>query len=259
MTDALKDEARAVWSAGNYDAVAKGIAEVGRVVVEAVRISPGERVLDVATGTGNAAIPAAVAGAKVVGVDLTPAMFDAGRLHAADADVEIDWVEGDAEALPFEDGSFDVALSTFGLMFAPRQALTAREMARVVRDGGRIGLATWLPDGTVGGLFAVIDRHIPRDGAPSPMLWGVEDHVRACFAATGVELTFERRSLQLNPDIDVDEAVSFYLASFGPLVRARQRLQPQGTWEAAAADLVPAIEEMMRTTPTYLLVTGTKA
>lgn len=253
-----KLEARAVWSSGNYDAVAKGILEVGRAVVEAVAVRRGERVVDVACGTGNAAIPAALAGGRVIGVDLVSAMFAAAERRAADAGVEIDWVEGDAEALPFENGSFDVALSTFGLMFAPRQRVAATEMARVVREGGRIGLASWTPEGTVGGLFGVLERHLPATD-PSPMLWGREGHVREYFAGSGFDLHFERRALRLNPDIDVEEAAGFYLGSFGPLVRARQRLEPEGRWEAAAAELVPAIESMMRTPPEYLLVTGNKA
>lgn len=253
-----KLEARAVWSSGNYDAVAKGILEVGRAVVEAVAVRRGERVVDVACGTGNAAIPAALAGGRVIGVDLVSAMFAAAERRAADAGVEIDWVEGDAEALPFENGSFDVALSTFGLMFAPRQGVAATEMARVVREGGRIGLASWTPEGTVGGLFGVLERHLPATD-PSPMLWGREGHVREYFAGSGFDLHFERRALRLNPDIDVEEAAGFYLGSFGPLVRARQRLEPEGRWEAAAAELVPAIESMMRTPPEYLLVTGNKA
>ena len=264
MTDGLqvdpKDEARAIWSSGNYDAVSNGILEVGRTVVDACRIDAGDRVLDIAAGTGNAAIPAARAGARVVALDLTPEMFEAGLVRASEAGVEIDWIEGDAEALPFSDASFDVALSTFGVMFAPRHAVAAAEMARVVGPGGRIGLASWKADGTVGRLFNVIDRHLaPDDAEASPMLWGVEDHVRECFAGTGVELTFASRALEGNPDIDATQAAGFYLASFGPLVRARQRLEPLGRWGAAAADIVPAIQAMMRTPPTYLLITGTKA
>ena len=252
-----REEARAVWSSGDYDAVARGILEVGRAVVEAVAIRPGERVLDVACGTGNAAIPAALAGGRAIGLDLTPEMFPAAERRAADAGVDVDWVEGDAEALPFGDGSFDVALSTFGLMFAPRHRLAATEMARVVRDGGRIGLASWTPGGTVGHLFGVLEVHLPATD-PSPLLWGGQDHVRDCFAGTGLDLHFQRRALARNPEIDVEEAAGFYLASFGPLVRARQRLEPEGRWDAAAADLVPAIESMMRTPPEYLLVTGKK-
>lgn len=246
-----------MWSSGNYDAVAKGILEVGRAVVEAVAIRNGERVLDVACGTGNAAIPAALAGGRVTGLDLTPEMFAAAERRAADAGVRIDWVEGDAEALPFEDGSFDVALSTFGLMFAPRHRVAATEMARAVRANGRIGLASWTPEGSVGGLFGVLERHLPATD-PSPMLWGREGQVREYFAGTGLTLHFERRALGLNPDIDVEQAAGFYLGSFGPVVRARQRLEPEGRWEAAAAELAPAIESMMRTPPEYLLVTGTK-
>ena len=258
-SERLRQEARAVWSAGNYDAVSRGILEVGRALVDAVAIRQDERVLDIATGTGNAAIPAALAGGRVVGLDLTSSMFDAASRRASEAGVEIEWIEGDAEALPFAAGAFEVALSTFGIMFAPRHAVAASEMARVVRDRGRIGLANWTPEGTVGALFAVIERHIPPEGDASPMLWGVEEHVRECFAGAGIELAFERRSLRLNPDIDVKEAAAFYLASFGPLVRARERLEPQGRWEAAVAELVPAIERIMVTPPEYLLVTGLKA
>jgi SAM-dependent methyltransferase len=258
-TERLKQEARAVWSSGNYDAVSKGILEVGRALVDAVAIGQDERVLDIATGTGNAAIPAALAGGRVVGLDLTSSMFVTASQRATEAGVDIEWIEGDAEALPFAAGAFDVALSTFGVMFAPRHAVAATEMARVVRDGGRIGLANWTPEGTVGGLFGVIERHLPPEMDASPMLWGVEEHVRECFAGADIELAFERRSLRLNPDIDVEEAAAFYLASFGPLARARERLEPQGRWEAAAAELVPAIERMMVTPPEYLLVTGMKA
>jgi SAM-dependent methyltransferase len=258
-TERLKQEARAVWSAGNYDAVSRGIVEVGRALVDAVGVRIGERVLDIATGTGNAAISAALAGGRVVGLDLTSSMFDAASQRASEAGVEIEWVEGDAEALPFAAGAFDVALSTFGIMFAPRHAVAAAEMVRVVRDGGRIGLANWTPEGTVGGLFGVIARHLRREGDDSPMLWGVEQHVRDCFAGADIELAFERRSLRLNPAIDVEQAAAFYLAAFGPLVRARERLEPEARWEAAAAELVPAIERMMVTPPEYLLVTGIKA
>src|SRR5690606_26015107 len=130
-------------------------------------------------GTGNAAIRAAEAGGVVTALDLTPEMFEAGRRRAAEAGVEISWVEGDAEALPFDDASFDVVLSTFGVMFAPRHAVAARELVRVLRPGGRIGLATWVPDGTVGDMFRTVAAEMPAPPpiAEPPLAWGDPAHV----------------------------------------------------------------------------------
>src|SRR4051794_5855430 len=130
--DQFKQRARSTWAAGDFDEISKLILEVGRNVVAHADIQPGTTVLDVACGTGNATIPAAVAGGRCTGLDLTPELFDAARAHAAEADVEIEWVEGDAEALPFEDAAFERVLSTFGVMFAPRHELAAAELARVL-------------------------------------------------------------------------------------------------------------------------------
>ena len=256
----LKEQARATWSAGNYDAVAEGIWEVGGVIVNRVGIRPGEEVLDVACGTGNATIPAALAGGTVTGLDLTPELFEAARRRAAEAVAEVRWIEGDAEALPFEGESFDVVISTFGVMFAPRHQVAAAEMARVLRPGGRIGLAAWTPEGSVGRLFRTVSAHLPRppEIASPPIGWGVEAHVEELFDGQGVELSFDRRRLALDPDIDHAEAVEFYLASFGPLLRARALLEPQGRWQAAEAEIRPAIENMLADPPQYLVITGTK-
>lgn len=256
----LKDQARATWAAGDYDAVAEGIWEAGGVIVQRVDIADGETVLDVACGTGNATIRAAQAGGRVTGLDLTPQMFEAGRRRAAEAGVEVDWVEGDAESLPFADGSFDVVLSTFGVMFAPRHDVAAREIARVLRPGGRIGLANWTPEGSVGRLFATVARHLPPapDVAAPPVRWGVEDHVRRIFDGTGIGLGFTRELIALDPDIDIGEATEFYLASFGPLVKAREMLEPQGRWQPLAGELGTAIENLLRDPAEYLVVTGTK-
>ncbi len=256
----LKEQARATWSAGDYDAVAEGIWEVGGVIVDRVRIHPGEQVLDVACGTGNATIRAALAGGAVTGLDLTPELFEAARRRAAEAKAEVRWVEGDAEALPFDGGSFDVVISTFGVMFAPRHAVAAAELARVLRPGGRIGLAAWTPEGTVGRMFETVAGHFPPppEIASPPLLWGVEAHVRELFAATGIGLSFDRKRLALDPDIDHAEAIEFYLESFGPLVSARALLEPQGRWDALAAEVGPAIETMLADPPEYLIATGTK-
>jgi SAM-dependent methyltransferase len=170
------------------------------------------------------------------------------------------WIEGDAEALPFEAESFDVVISTFGVMFAPRHGVAAAEMVRVLRPGGRIGLATWTPEGSVGRLFRAVGAHLPPppEIASPPIGWGVEAHVEELFDGQSIEVSFERRRLALNPDIDHAKAVPFYLASFGPLVRARAVLEPQGRWQAAEAQIRPAIENMLADPPEYLVTTGTK-
>lgn len=255
----LKTRARETWSAGDYDAVAEGIWAVGERVVGGVGVTDGGRVLDVAAGTGNAAIRAAQAGGAVTALDLTPELFEAGRRRATEAGVEVDWVEGDAEDLPFADDSFDVVLSTFGVMFAPRHAVAAGEIARVLRPGGRVGLATWTPDGTVADMFRTVAAELPPSPAvaQSPLLWGDPDHVRGLFART-LTLEFSVDRLPIDPEVDPAEVVDFYVSSFGPLVMARRALEPQGRWEPLMARLRPIIERIVREPATYLLTTGTK-
>ena len=158
----IKQGARATWAAGDFAAVARlTLWEVGPRIVAAAAVGPDDRVLDVACGTGNAAIPAAATGADVVGVDLTPELFDAGREEATEAGVSLEWVQGDAEELPFEDESFDVVLSTFGCMFAPRHAVAAAEIARVLRPGGRVGITAWTPEGGMGSFFRTVGAYMP--------------------------------------------------------------------------------------------------
>src|SRR6185503_10601427 len=147
----------ATWAAGDFAEVARrGLWGVGQRIVQRVGIGRNERVLDVACGTGNAAIRAAQAGGRVVGLDLTPELFETGRRLAAGASVSVEWVEGDAEAIPYPDNSFDVVLSTFGCMFAPRHQVAAAELARVLRPGGRLCVTTWTPEGTMGQLFKTL-------------------------------------------------------------------------------------------------------
>lgn len=257
--DEIKAEARRTWAAGNYDAVAEGIWSIGERVVRAVDVRPGQHVLDVAAGTGNAAIRAASAGGRVTALDLTPEMFDAGRRRAAEVGVEVTWVEGDAEALPFDDVSFDVVLSTFGVMFAPRHAIAAQEISRVLRPGGRIGLATWAPDGTVGNLFRTVAAELPPPAnAEPPLGWGDPAHVEDIFSGTGIGLRLERESLPIDPHVEADDAAAFYIESFGPLVAARQALTEQGRWEAFVPTLHAALELMLTRPAEYVLITGTK-
>jgi SAM-dependent methyltransferase len=257
----LKSRARATWSSGDYDAVAEGIWPVGERVVAKVGVKAGDRVLDVAAGTGNAAIRAAIAGGVVTALDLTPELFAAGRRRASEAGVEVDWVEGDAEDLPFEDGSFDVVLSTFGVMFAPRHTVAAHELARVLRPGGRIGLATWTPDGTVADMFRTVGSELPPPPpiAEPPLMWGDPDHVRELFDGTGIALDFTIDRLPIDPDVDAGEAVEFYVDSFGPMITARRLLEPEGRWESLLTRLRPVLERLIREPATYLLASGTKA
>lgn len=179
-----KAEERAMWALGDYHAFAKAtVWELGPTLVEACAISPGQRVLDVAAGTGNVAIRAAEAGAVVVASDLTPENFAAGRREARTRGVELEWVEADAEALPFADGEFDVVTSSLGAIFAPGQRTVADELLRVCRPGGTIGMINFTPDGLAAEFFGLLARYAPdaAAGTPSPLLWGNEEHVRNLF------------------------------------------------------------------------------
>src|SRR5688572_10610473 len=181
-----KQRARSMWAAGDYPSMAEMIPELGTHTVERAAVTDGEKVLDVACGTGAAAIPAAKRGGRVTALDLTPELLEAGRRRAGEAGVEIDWVEGDAEELPFEDESFDVVLSTIGVMFAPRHEVAAHELARMLKPGGRIAVASWTPDGGIGEFFKVTSSHMPPppEGFVPPVLWGTEDHVNELFEGT---------------------------------------------------------------------------
>jgi SAM-dependent methyltransferase len=223
--DEFKTRQRAIWEAGDYAALSEHIADVGERVVARAGIDPEMSVLDVACGAGNATIPAARAGARVTGLDLVPKLLEEGRAKAQAAGLEIEWVEGDAEELPFEDDSFDRVLSTFGHMFAPRHRRVAAEMVRVCREGGGIVTATWTPEGVAGAVFAASASYMPPlpDYASPPILWGSEDHVREMFgpAATGVE--FERQENWIQAD-SVEGWAEVFMDRFGPMVTARAML-----------------------------------
>jgi SAM-dependent methyltransferase len=211
---------KTMWGSGNFAAIADRISEVGEAVVDRGGVEPGMDVLDVACGTGNATIPAAQTGARVTGLDFAPALLEIARERAADQMVEIDFVEGDAQELPFEDASFDRVLSTFGHMFAPDHARAAAEMRRVLRPEGAIAIATWVPDGSIGRMFRVTSELVPPPpGAQPPLLWGTEDHVRELLG----DGEFERREIVWTDD-SVESYAQFMLESFGPLLNAREVL-----------------------------------
>ena len=223
--DEFKTRQRSVWEAGEYSGLAEHIREVGELVVARAGIERGITVLDVACGTGNAARPAGRAGARVTALDLTAKLLAAGRAKATAEGLDIDWREGDAEHLPFEDGSFDRVLSTFGHMFAPRHQRTADEMARVCRRGGAIVTATWTPEGTVGDIFKVSASYMPPppDYASPPTLWGREEYVRERFATVATGFEFERHVNWIEWE-SIEGWADFFMARFGPMVTARAML-----------------------------------
>jgi len=211
---------KTMWGSGNYAAVAERITKTGELVVERAGVEPGMDVLDVACGTGNATIPAAKAGARVTGLDFSPVMLEIARERSADAMVEIDFVEGDAQELPFEDASFDRVLSTFGHMFAPDHQRTAAEMRRVLRPGGVIAVACWAPEGSIGRMFRTLAELVPPPpGATPPILWGTEGHVRELLG----DAEFERHEIEWT-DESPESYARFMLDSFGPLLNAREVL-----------------------------------
>src|SRR3954451_23652335 len=223
----MKQQARATWAAGDFDAVVPFIWEAGGAAAEGAECGPGDRVLDIAAGSGNAAIQAALRGADVVASDLTPELFEPGRRRAADNGVELEWVEADAEALPFEDASFDCALSTFGIMFAPRQSVAAAELARVVKPGGRIALFAWRPAGFIGEMFATVASFLqapPPLEAP-PVRWGTPDGAHALLDSA-FDIVCDDRTLLQRFDGSVDQMTEYFMDKFGPMVMARRALEP---------------------------------
>ena len=234
MTDiaAMKQQARATWAAGDFDAVVPFIWDAGTAAADASQCGPGDRVLDIAAGSGNAAIQAAMRGAEVVASDLTPELFEPGRRRAAENGVELEWVEADAEDLPFETASFDAAISTFGIMFAPRQSVAAAELARVVKPGGRIALCSWKPVGFVGEMFGTIASFLnpPPPSEGPPVRWGTEEGAHALLD-DAFEIDCEERTLLQRFDGTVDEMTDYFMDRFGPMVMARRALEPAGRWE----------------------------
>lgn len=224
---ALKAAHRAMWAMGNYDRFARAtVWELGPILVEACGIGPGLHVLDVAAGTGNVAIRAALAGASVVASDLTPEHFDAGRRAAASLGIDLEWIEGDAESLPFDDGEFDVVTSCLGAMFAPNHQAVADELLRVCRPGGTIGMINFTPEGTGGEFFALLAPYAPPPppGAGPPVLWGREDHVRTLFGDRVTRLTMTRRSY-VERASSPEDYCHLFMETFGPLIAIRRHLE----------------------------------
>jgi len=224
---ALKAKHRAMWALGDYPAVAADlISELGTTLVAACAVRNGERVLDIAAGSGNAAIPAALTGASVVACDLTPELFEAGRAQAAQRGADLEWVQGDAEALPFTDGEFDTVLSCVGIMFAPHHQASADELLRVCRPGGTIGLLSWTPEGFVGQMFSAMKPYAPppAPGAQAPLLWGSEDHVRTLLGDQVTDLTARRGTVTVDRFRSAEEWRDYWKANYGPTIAVYRSL-----------------------------------
>jgi SAM-dependent methyltransferase len=267
LTDHKQVERR-TWATGDYDAMMRteGLYAVGARLVEAVGVRPGETVLDVACGTGNAAIPAAQAGGQVTGVDLTPELLEVAGQRAEQAGVEVALREGDAEQLPFDAERFDVVVSSFGSMFAPRHEVVADELVRVLAPGGRLGIVSWTPDGAMGEFFRTAAPHLPPppDFVDPPLSWGQERYVEELFEGTGLRLRCAREHWTITHD-SVEAAVECYTTLFGPLTSGRQLAEDEGRWPAFEADLAALFQRLDTTggeeltfPAEYLVVLGTK-
>jgi SAM-dependent methyltransferase len=265
LTEA-QQQARALWSSGDFPSAARQIAVVGETTVERASIGPDDVVLDVACGAGNATVPAGKIAARTVGLDITPELIEAGKKIAGEAGVDIEWVEGDAQDMPFDDESFDVVLSVFGCMFAPDHRKAAAELVRVLKPGGRMVVAAWRPEGNVGRMFATVASHLPPppEGFQPPPLWGSEDHVREIFAGTGMEPEFEPTTVDFTAD-SADEFFTEFERDLPPIVMARKRLDPEGKWEALRSDLQQLYNESneaddgsFRAAQEYVLIKGRK-
>jgi SAM-dependent methyltransferase len=217
---AVKARQQQTWASGDYSLVAARIVFQAEHLCETADLQAGWRVLDVATGSGNAALAAARRGCTVVGVDYVPALLERGRVRAAAERLEIEFVEGDAEALPFPDAAFDAVVSVFGAMFTPDHRKTAGELARVCRPGGRIALACWTPDGFIGETFRVLSKYLPpAPGLQPPVRWGDEAYLDSLFGPAAASITSYRRTAVFRYR-SVEENLDFFRTYYGPTLRA---------------------------------------
>ena len=263
---ALKAKHRAMWALGDYPAVAAEIIpELGEALATACDLGPGDRVLDVGAGSGNAAIPAALTGAEVIASDLTPELFDAGRRVAEDRGATLTWEQADAEALPYKDGEFDCVMSSVGVMFAPHHQESADEMVRVTRSGGTIANIAWTPAGFIGQLFATMKPFAPPPppGAQPPPLWGDEDHVRALFGDRVTDVRADKGVATVEDFAGPSDFREYFKKNYGPTIAVYTFI---GDDAAQVAALDAALDELAaRFTDDngvmrweYLLFTATK-
>ena len=250
---AIKQRQQATWGAGDYAVVGTTLQIVGERLCEAIDIRAGERVLDVAAGNGNATLAAARQFAQVTSTDYVGALLERGKERAAAERLPVTFQQADAEALPFADGSFDAALSTFGVMFTPNQEKAAAELARVVRKGGRIGLANWTPDGFIGQLFKTIGAHVPPPaGVKSPALWGTEARLSELFAGHQIKVTRQIFNFRYR---SIEHFLEVFKTYYGPTNRAFAALDAPKQ-AALQADIVALLQRLNRGGKDTLIVPG---
>jgi SAM-dependent methyltransferase len=265
---ALKDKHRAMWALGDYPALAADIIPgLGQILADACEVRDGDRVLDVAAGSGNAAIPATRAGARVVASDLTPELLSAGQRQAQQQGLQLEWRQADAEALPFADGEFDIVMSCLGVMFAPHHQAAADELVRVCRPGGTIGLLSWTPEGFIGQMFAAMKPYAPPPppGAQPPPLWGSEQHVRALLADRVTGISAQRGTVRVELFARAADFRDYFKARYGPTIAVYQSIADDPSRTKA---LDQALAELARQNDhgtgtiimdwEYLLLTGRK-
>jgi ubiquinone/menaquinone biosynthesis C-methylase UbiE len=242
---AIKQRQQQTWATGDYSTVAARIVLIAERLSDTADLHAGWDVLDVATGSGNAALAAARHGSRVVGVDYVPSLLERGRTRAAAEGLDIEFVEGDAEALPFADASFDAAISVLGVMFTPDQQRAADELLRVTRPGGTIALASWTPEGFIGEMFRAIGAHVPPPaGLDSPMLWGTEARLGELFGSRIESLDVRERTFTFRFP-SAHAFVDFFRAWYGPTAKAFAALDDEGR-DALEADLIALVERHNR-------------
>jgi len=242
---AVKKRQQATWASGDYHMIGTQIQIVSEQLIEALDIHANERILDVATGSGNAALAAARRGSSVVGIDYVPALLERARRRRDAEGLDAQFIEGDAEALPYANGQFDVVSSVFGAMFAPDQEKTADELVRVTRSGGRIGLASWTPEGFIGQYFKTNAKHVPPPaGVRSPLQWGTSERIGELFGDVAAEIRLERRFYAFrarSPQAWIEDFRRYY----GPTLKSFEAVGEAGR-EALENDLLELIAHFNR-------------
>ena len=252
---AVKARQRDTWSSGDFSIVANGVTIVGELLCDAIPLLAGRRVLDIAAGSGNTSLAAARRGCSVVGSDYVPALLDRGRERAAAERLPLEFVVGDAEALPFDAASFDVVLSTFGIMFAPDQARAAAEALRVCRPGGTLAFASWTPEGFIGDVFRATAGHVPPPpGLASPFRWGTESSVNELLGSGVSAVRCTKRDVYFR-DRSLADWVAFMRTFYGPTLRAFAALDAAGA-AALERDLIAVGERLNRSGDATMLVPG---
>lgn len=227
--EALKARLKATWSSGDYGHFAQYLEEGALEFLQRLPLQPGMRMLDVACGAGQIAIPAARMGVRVTGIDLAPNLVEQAQQRAQAAGVRVEFEQGDAEALPYPDGAFDIVVSLIGAMFAPRPALVAAELLRVCRPGGQIAMANWTPEGHVGQMFKIVGKHVPPSPLmESPLKWGIEEVVRERLQDGAASIRIEKRSYPMRYPFGPSEVAEFFFTYYGPTLKALAALDAPG-------------------------------